>query len=62
MEISATAPVVYPNYFNRVEYDTRLVKTTVRINDNQQQEIVYTYDKYGRLLSSVINAKTIAEV
>lgn len=62
MEVTSVSPTTFPNYFNRVEYDTRLVKTTVRINDNQQQEIVYTYDKYGRLLSSAVNAKTIAEV
>lgn len=62
MEISATYPVTYPNYFNKVEYDTRVVKATVRINNDEQREIIYTYDKHGALLSSVVNAKTIAEV
>ena len=62
MEISASYPVTYPNYFPKVEYDTRVIKTTVRINGNEQAETIYTYDKHGMLISSVINAKTIAEV
>ena len=61
-EISATYPITYPDYFPKVEYDTRVIKSTIRIGDNEQQEVVYTYDKYGMLISSVINAKTIAEV
>jgi len=50
------------NYFQKVEYDTRVVKATVRINGNEQVETVYTYDKYGRLESTVIHPKTIADV
>ena len=62
MEITATYPAVYPNYFPKVEYDTRVIKATVRINGNEQIETVYTYDKHGNLISSVLNPKTIAEV
>lgn len=62
MEITATYPTTYPEYFNKVEYDTRIVKTAIRINGNEQVETVYTYDKNGNLISSVLNPKTIAEI
>ena len=62
MEITATYPTTYPEYFNKVEYDTRVVKATIRINGDTQVETVYTYDKYGRLQSTVLNPKTIADV
>lgn len=62
MEIPPITPTKPIEYFNKVEYDTRVVKQTVRINGDTQVETVYTYDKHGRLQSSVINEKTIAEV
>jgi len=62
VEISATSPVSYTNYFPKIEYDTRTVKTTIKINDDKQQETVWTYDKYGRLQSTVIHTRSIAEV
>ena len=62
MEITPISPMWPTNYFLKVEYDTRGVKATVRINGDTQVETVYTYDKYGRLQSTVLNEKTIADV
>jgi len=62
MEITPISPMWPMNYFQKVEYDTRVVKATVRINGDTQVETVYTYDKYGRLQSTVLNEKTIADV
>jgi len=62
MEITPISPMWPTNYFQKVEYDTRVVKATVRINGDTQVETVYTYDKYGRLQSTVLNEKTIADV
>ena len=49
MEISATIPVQYnkPN----IEYQQTTIKTVIRINDTQQQEILYTYNKNGQLIN-----------
>ena len=62
MEITPISPMWPTNYFQKVEYDTRVVKATIRINGDTQVETVYTYDKYGRLQSTVLNPKTIADV
>lgn len=62
MEITPISPMWPTNYFQKVEYDTRVVKATVRINGDTQVETVYTYDKYGRLQNTVLNEKTIADV
>lgn len=62
MEITPISPMWPTNYFQKVEYDTRVVKATVRINGNEQVETVYTYDKYGRLESTVMHPRTIAEL
>ena len=62
MEITPISPMWPTNYFQKVEYDTRVVKATVRINGDTQVETVYTYDKYGRLQSTVLNPKTIADI
>jgi len=62
MEITPISPMWPMNYFQKVEYDTRVVKATVQINGDKQVETVYTYDKYGRLQSTVLNEKTIADV
>ena len=54
---------MWPQQFsNRIEYDTRTVKVTTKVNDDYQQETVYTYDKYGRLINSVVRKDTIAEI
>ena len=62
MEITPISPMWPTNYFQKVEYDTRVVKATVRVNGDTQVETVYTYDKCGRLESTVINSQTIAEL
>jgi YD repeat-containing protein len=56
MEINATYPVSY----NRptIEYQ----KTTVKVVQGEQQTMVYTYDKYGRLVETVVRSHNIAEV
>lgn len=53
-----------PQYFNKVEYDTRVVKATVRVNgvEDVQSETIYTYDKHGNLLTTVVREKNIALV
>jgi hypothetical protein len=56
MEINATYPVTYnrPN----IEYQ----KTTVTVVQDKQQTMVSTYDKYGRLVETVVRSHNIAEV
>ena len=64
-EIPPVAPSTpMPQYFNKVEYDTTVVKATVRINGatDVQQETTYTYDKHGNLLTTVVREKNIALV
>jgi len=58
MEISATIPVQYnkPN----IEYQQTTIKTVIRINDTQQQEILYTYNKNGQLINSVVHKHEIS--
>ena len=58
MEISATIPVQYnkPN----VEYQQTTIKAVIRINDTQQQEILYTYNKNGQLINSVVHKHEIS--
>jgi hypothetical protein len=56
MEINATYPVTYnrPN----IEYQ----KTTVTVVQDKQQTMVSTYDKYGRLVETVVRSHNIAEI
>lgn len=58
MEISATIPVQYnkPN----IEYQQTTIKAVIRINDTQQQEILYTYNKNGQLINSVVHKHEIS--
>jgi len=58
MEISATIPVQYnkPN----IEYQQTIIKAVIRINDTQQQEILYTYNKNGQLINSVVHKHEIS--
>ncbi len=53
MEITATYPVQYnlPN----IEYQ----KTVVKVNHDNQITIVYTYDKNGNLIESVVRSNDI---
>ena len=62
MEITPISPMWPQQFSNRIEYDTRTVKVTTKVSDNFQQETVYTYDKYGRLVNSVVRKDTIAEI
>lgn len=62
MEITPISPMWPMNYFQKVEYDTRVVKATIQITKDTQSETVYTYDKYGRLESTVIHTRPIAEL
>ena len=62
MEVTPISPMWPINYFNKVEYDTRVVKVTTQVHGDHQQQTVYTYDKYGRLESTVIHKSSIAEV
>jgi|11_taG_2_1085331.scaffolds.fasta_scaffold09862_6 YD repeat-containing protein len=64
-EIPPVAPSTpTPSYFNKVEYDTTVVKATVRVNsaENVQSETTYTYDKHGNLLTTVVRERNIALV
>ena len=56
MEIQATIPVQYnkPN----IEYQ----QTIVKVNKGCQTTHVYTYDKHGHLVQTVVRNHEIAEV
>lgn len=56
MEISATYPVQYnkPN----MEYQ----KVTIKVNNEKQTEIVYTYNKHGHLIETVVRNHEIGSV
>ena len=62
MEITPISPMWPQQFSNRVEYDTRTVKVTTKVSNDFQQETVYTYEKYGRLINSVVRKDTIAEI
>ena len=56
MEISATYPVQYnkPN----IEYQ----QVTITVNGNQQTQTVYTYNKHGHLIETVVRNHEIGSV
>lgn len=56
MEIQATIPIQYnkPN----IEYQ----QITVKVNGSEQSQTVYTYDKQGNLLETVIRRHDIGLV
>lgn len=62
MEITPISPMWPQQFSHRIEYDTRVVKVATKVGDDYQQETVYTYDKYGRLLSTVVRKDDIASV
>ena len=62
MEITPISPMWPQQFSNRIEYDTRTVKVTTKVSSDYLQETVYTYDKYGRLINSVVRKDTIAEI
>ena len=55
MEIQATLPVYYnkPN----IQYE----QLTVTVNGNKQTQTVYTYDKFGNLIETVMRSHKIGE-
>jgi len=56
MEISATYPIQYnkPN----IEYQ----QLTVKVNNEKQTEIVYTYNNQGHLIETVVRNHEIGSV
>ena len=56
MEINSTYPVTYntPN----IEYK----KTTVTVRRNEQETLVQTYDRHGRLVETTIRSHNITDV
>ena len=53
LPVNASYAVTYnqPN----IEYQ----KITVRVNNNEQQTMVYTYDKHGKLIETVLRKHDI---
>ncbi len=49
---------VYSQPYKNIEYQ----QTTVRVTGNQQMETVYTYDKYGNLIETVVRKHEIGIV
>ena len=59
MEINASMPVyTYPNSQTNIVYK----QTVVRVTDNMQNETVFTYDKNGQLLETVVRKHDIGSV
>jgi uncharacterized membrane protein len=42
------------------QYQEAVIKAVIRINDTQQQEILYTYNKKGQLINSVVHKHEIS--
>jgi hypothetical protein len=59
-EVSANYNVPYTPPI--MEYRQQTIKTTVTVNGEYQSEIVYTYDKYGRLVTTVVRSHLIGEI
>jgi YD repeat-containing protein len=63
MEISPISPMVLnPPFGNKIEYDLRTFKVTTKVSEDYQQQTIYTYDKYGRLINSVVRKDAISEI
>tara|TARA_Y100000389_G_scaffold121493_1_gene118915 strand:+ start:599 stop:790 length:192 start_codon:yes stop_codon:yes gene_type:complete len=62
MEITPISPMWPQQFGQKVEYDTRTVKVTTKVSEDYQQQTIYTYDKYGRLLNSVVRKDTISDI
>ena len=41
------------------QYQAAVIKAVIRINDTHQQEILYTYNKNGQLINSVVHKHEI---
>ena len=59
-EVSANYNVPYTPPI--MEYRQQTVKATVTVNGEFQSETVYTYDKYGRLVDTVVRSHLIGEI
>jgi hypothetical protein len=59
-EVSANYNVPYTPPI--MEYRQQTVKAVVAVNGNYQSETVFTYDKYGRLVNTVVRSHMIGEV
>lgn len=44
------------------QYQEAVIKAVIRINNTQQQEILYTYNKNGELINSVVHKHEIGIV
>jgi hypothetical protein len=42
------------------QYQEAVIKAVIRINNTQQQEIIYTYNKNGQLINSVVHKHEIS--
>ena len=59
-EVSANYNVPYTPPI--MEYRQQTVNAVVAVNGNYQSETVFTYDKYGRLVNTVVRSHMIGEV
>jgi hypothetical protein len=61
-EINATIPVHNPPPQQNSEYQQTVIKSVVKVRGDIQTEIVYTYDKNGKLIDSVIRYHDLATI
>jgi len=45
-----------------MEYRQQTVKAVIKVNGEFQQETVYTYDKYGRLVTTEVRSHLVGEI
>jgi len=64
MEISAIKGIANDNLFNQstLQYNSTTVKITTKVGHDFQAETIYTYDKHGRLESTVVHNRQITEI
>ena len=56
--VSFDRPTYIPAKPAFIDYQEITVKSVVRVNGNTQCEIVYTYDKHGRLTETNVYKRT----
>ena len=54
--------MAFPYKTPNIQYDQTTVKAVVRVKEDTQQTVVYTYDKHGRLLNSSVRSHVIGEI
>lgn len=57
-----SARMAFPYKTPNIQYDQTTVKAVVRVKEDTQQTVVYTYDKHGRLLNSSVRSHVIGEI